>query len=98
MKYTISFFTTLIMVLATPMSSAAYFPDTLSDGQILYYNILDATAKTVEVTSGKTVSTSSGNSTSYQWMYYGEKTKGSIAIPSTVLYNGQTYTVTTIVA
>ena len=86
----------LMMAFATPKSFAAYFPDTLSDGQILYYNILDATAKTVEVTSGKTVCTTSGNSTSCEWIYYGEKAKGNITIPSTVIYNGQTYTVTSI--
>ena len=56
-----------------------------STGQTLYYNITDATNHYVEITYP-------GTSTSNPWDGY-DKPTGDILLPSTVTYNGNTYTV-----
>ena len=70
----------LVACLSSALSANAY--DFYSGG--IYYNITSSTYKTVEVT--------------YRYSNYDEQAtySGSITIPSTVTYNGSTYTVTAI--
>ena len=77
----------LLLALFAGMGTAyAYdFSATCSTGQTLYYNIIDATNRYVEITYP-------GTSTSNPWEGYTQPT-GNITLPSTVTYNGNTYTV-----
>ena len=65
---------TIVMVLCVALPTLAH--DFEVDG--IYYNYLDKTAKTVEVTYGSSRYT------------------GTVIIPSSITYNGTTYSVTTI--
>ena len=64
------------------------FSKACSTGQTLYYNILDATNHYVELTHP-------ANNNVDPWSGY-TKPSGSITLPSSVTYNGVTYTVTRI--
>lgn len=67
------------------MSASAYdFSAVNEQGQTIYYNITDATALTVEVTKNTMYSDGTGTY------------KGDMVIPSTVEFEGTTYTVTRI--
>ena len=70
------------------MTASAYdFSADNAQGQTIYYNITDADALTIEVTC------------SYHNSYigqYGSLAGQDVVIPSTVEYNGKTYTVTAI--
>lgn len=68
---------TALLLLCSTVASAHDFE---VDG--IYYNITDATAKTVEVT--------------YSGSYSSSEYTGAETIPSTVTYNGTTYSVTSI--
>ena len=72
---------TIVMVLCVALPTLAHNFEV--DG--IYYNYLDKTAKTVEVTYKG----------SYDYSYSNEYT-GSVAIPSSVTYSGTTYSVTSI--
>lgn len=74
------FLSTLLLLLCGTIATAQNF-----EVSGIYYNITDATNRCVEVTYK--------GSSSYQ--YYDEYT-GVVTIPSTVTYNGMTYTVTSI--
>ena len=72
-------FTILLLLCATAVAAHSF------EVNGIYYNITDATNKTVEVTY---------RGTSYD-LYSNEYT-GSVVIPENVAYNGTTYSVTTI--
>ena len=75
---------TVLLLVATAMSAAAYqFSDVAPSGQTLYYNIVDGNA---QVTYQYYVTMNNN---------YSELT-GNLIIPSTVTYNGITYSVTSI--
>ena len=80
----------LLLVLFMGMGTAyAYnFSKQCSTGQWLYYNIINSTNHYVEITYP-------GTSTSNPWGGYTQPS-GNITLPSTVSYNGVTYTVTKI--
>ena len=80
----------LLLALFMGMGTAyAYsFSATCSTGQTLYYNIIDATNHYVEITYP-------GTSTSDPWGNFTKPT-GNITLPSSVIYNSVTYTVTKI--
>ena len=85
-KRFLAFFIALIM--GTGTAFAAYdFSAVCSTGQTLYYNIIDATNHYVEITCPNT---------SYPYWEGFTKPTGNITFPSTVTYNGITYTVTKI--
>lgn len=75
------------LILAIAMMLMMGFPSFAHDFEVdgIYYNYLDKTAKTVEVTYK---GSNSG-------LYYNEYT-GSVTIPSSVTYSGTTYSVTSI--
>ena len=78
----------LMALLGTLTASAAItydFSAENAEGQVIYYNILDEDAKTVEL------------ALAYDYYGYGHNVYngyGDMVIPSTVEYNGKTYTVT----
>ena len=74
-------------LLAIAMMLVVVFPSLAHDFEVdgIYYNYLDETAKTVEVTyKGENVYS------------YSKEYIGSVTIPSSVLYNGTTYSITSI--
>ena len=73
----------LMAIVGLLLSTSVFAHDFEVDG--IYYNYIDETAKTVEVTYKG----------SYYYSYDNEYT-GSVTIPSTVTYNGTTYSVTSI--
>ena len=75
--------TLLITAVVLLYSTAATAHDFYVDG--IYYNITDATAKTVEVTYAGSFYTT-----------YDNEYRGAVVIPETVTYNSKTYSVTTI--
>ena len=79
MKHIKHLFTALLLLFSVAVNAHDFEVDGI------YYNITDATAKTVEVTY------SGSNSGSVDNEYTGAET-----IPSTVTYNGNTYSVTSI--
>ncbi len=77
---------TLILAAICSISSFAYNFSAVSDGHTLYYNITSSTLPyTVEVTSQNSSSP-----------YYSTYPTGRLTIPSSVTYNGKTYSVTSI--
>ena len=80
----------LLLALCLGMGTAYAhdFSAVCSTGQTLYYNIIDATNHYVEITCP-------GANTSIPWDGFTKPT-GNITLPSTVTYNGVTYTVTKI--
>ena len=74
---------TLMVIVGLLLSTTAFSNDFVVNG--IYYNYIDKTAKTVEVTYRG----------SYSYDYSNEYT-GSVTIPSSVTYSGTTYSVTTI--
>ena len=84
MKKTLTVFAALMLVaLAVPHSALAYdFSAVAPSGQMLYYNIVDGAAQV----------TSQNN----DYPYYNSYPTGDLAIPSSVVYNGNTYSVTSI--
>ena len=80
----------LLLALGLGMGTAyAYsFSKQCSTGQWLYYNIINSTSHYVEITYP-------GTSTSNPWGGYTQPS-GNITLPSSVSYNGVTYTVTKI--
>ena len=81
LKFT--FFAIILMAMASPQSVFAFdFSAVAPTGQTLYYNIVNGNA---EVTCPQ----------SYSWGSYTKPT-GVLTIPSTVSYNGTTYSVTSI--
>ncbi len=72
---------TIVMMLGVSLSTLAH--DFEVDG--IYYNYLDETAKTVEVTYK-----------GYFYDSYSNEYTGSVTIPSSVTYNSTTYSVTSI--
>ena len=85
-KGIISLFVILIMGMGTTF--AADFSAVCSTGQTLYYNITNPTLHYVELTYP-------GTDTNHPWNGY-TRPVGNITLPSTVTYNGITYTVTKI--
>ena len=79
MKHLRHLFTALLLLCATAVAAH----DFTVDG--IYYNITDATNKTVEVTYGGT-----------SYSQYSNEYNGSVVIPESVTYYGTTYSVTTI--
>ena len=77
----------LLLCVAGMTNAFAYSFSKVYAGQTLYFNITDATHHYVEITYPGT----SGN----YWNGY-TKTTGSLSLPSSVSYNGITYTVTAI--
>jgi hypothetical protein len=77
----------LLLVLCWGMGTAyAYdFSKTCSTGQTLYYNIIDATNRYVEITYP-------GTDSDAPWAGFTKPT-GNITLPTTVSYNGVAYTV-----
>lgn len=83
MKQKLSIFAVLLMAMTIPQSVKAYtFFDVAPSGQTLYYNIVDGNA---QVTYQYYTSVNN----------YADLT-GNLIIPSTVMYNGITYSVTSI--
>ena len=83
MKQKIFIIAVLLTALAIPQCAKAYsFSAVCSTGQTLYYNI-----------SGSSVSVTRQNSSS---PYYSTYPTGNLVIPSSVTYNGTTYSVTSI--
>ena len=84
MKKRLTVFAALILVaLAVPHSALAYdFSAVAPSGQTLYYNIVDGSAHV----------TSQNNN----YPYYNSYPTGDLAIPSSVVYNGNSYNVTSI--
>ena len=78
----------LALFLGMGTAYAHDFSAVCSTGQTLYYNIIDATNHYVEITCP-------GANTSIPWDGFTKPT-GNITLPSTVTYNGVTYTVTKI--
>ena len=84
MKHIFTFFAVAMMALAIPQSVKAYdFSAVAPSGQTLYYNFYLLNDSLVYVTFP-----SSGSFFNY--------VSGALTIPSTVTYNGNTYTVTSI--
>jgi hypothetical protein len=84
-------FVTLIMMTLT-MSTFAYdFSAVCESGQTLYYNILDETEKTVEITYAEYYH--AGHEQWYTYYYGVTPPMGDLVIPEHVLYNGVEYTV-----
>ena len=85
-------FLTILTMLMLATSAFAYdFSAVCETGQTLYYNILNETEKTVEVTYAEYF-----NAGHYQWYtyYYGVTAPtGNLVIPETVQYNGENYEV-----
>ena len=80
MKNKVFFFAALLLAVALPQCVMAYdFSAVCSTGQTLYYNI-----------SGSGVSVTSQNSS---YPYYSTFPTGNLEIPSSVTYNGTTYSV-----
>lgn len=77
MGKTVKFLTALLLCALTSVTASAY--SFTADG--IYYNIINTTQKTVEVTY------KNSNYNSYS---------GTVSIPATVIYSGSTYSVTTI--
>ena len=73
------FFTALLLLCATTVAAHDFEVDGI------YYNITDATNKTIEVTY---------RGTSYS--EYSDEYTGGVVIPESVTYNGTTYSVTSI--
>ena len=87
MKLRLSLLTALLLALALPQNVKAYdFSAVCSTGQMLYYNYISGSSVTV---------TYPGNSWDYLYSGYTKPT-GSLEIPSSVTYNGTTYSVTKI--
>ena len=84
MKKTLKVFAALMLVaLAVPRSALAYdFSAVAPSGQTLYYNIVDGSAQV----------TSQNN----DYPYYNSYPTGDLAIPSSVVNDGNTYSVTSI--
>ena len=79
-----------ISLIGTAQEAYFDFSATNESGQMLYYNILDSVAHTVEITCpGQVVDYQNG------WQGYQQPT-GQLILPSTVSHNGQDYTVVTI--
>ena len=70
----------LVACLSSALSATAYSFSATYNGKTIYYNITSSANRTVEVTYNN----------------YGNDYSGSVTIPSTVTYNGYTYTVTAI--
>ncbi|MCR4812141.1 MAG: leucine-rich repeat protein [Bacteroidales bacterium] len=83
MKHFITFFAAVVLLAVLSPTVLAYtFSAVAPSGQTLYYNIVDGNA---QVTSQNTSSP-----------YYTTNPTGDLTIPSTVTYNGTTYSVTSI--
>ena len=75
-----------LSLIGTAQEADFDFSATNESGQMLYYNILDSVAHTVEITCpGQVVNYHSG------WEGY-QQPSGQLILPSTVSYNGQDYT------
>ncbi len=74
----------LVACLTSALSASAYSFSSAYNGVTIYYNITSTTNKTVEVTNN-------GNWNDGDGVY-----SGNVTIPSSVYYNGTTYTVTAI--
>ena len=70
----------LVACLSSALSATAYSFSATYNGKTIYYNITSSANRTVEVTYNN----------------YGSTYSGAVTIPSTVTYNGYTYTVTAI--
>ncbi len=70
----------LVTCLSSALSATAYSFSATYNGKTIYYNITSSANRTVEVTYNN----------------YGSTYSGAVTIPSTVTYNGYTYTVTAI--
>ena len=75
----------LFCIVGVTKGFAYDFSVVCSTGQTLYYNIIDATNHCVKLTSPEY----------YSWEGFTKPT-GNITLPSSVIYNETTYTVTTI--
>ena len=81
MKYNLN--KLLLAIIGLLLSTAALAHDFEVNG--IYYNFLDQSAKTVEVTYK-----------GFSYNSYSDEYTGSVTIPSSVTYNGTTYSVTRI--
>ena len=84
MKKTVTFFAALMLVaLAVPHSALAYdFTAVAPSGQTLYYNIVDGNAQVTNQND--------------DYPCYNSYPTGDLVIPTSVTYNGNTYSVTRI--
>ena len=84
MKHKVFLLAVLMVALANQMNAQTYlFTDTLSDGQVLYFDTLNGEARVVRPGTGAA---------------YNDYISGNIVVPASVTYNRVTYTVTALAA